>query len=52
MIRSTNHGISAVINSQGKLIKWLGLNECGVIDCHAPASSGPSFYNTLHAIPR
>lgn len=45
MMRSTNHGISAVIDGRGRLVKWLGLNQCGIIDCHVPASSGPSLYN-------
>lgn len=45
MMRSTNHGISAVIDSRGRLVKWLGLNQCGIIDCFVPASSGPSLYN-------
>ncbi len=45
MMRSTNHGISAVIDSRGRLVKWLGLNQCGIIDCHVPASSGPSLFN-------
>lgn len=47
MVRSTNHGISAVIDSRGRLIKWLGLHQCGIIDCLVPASSGPSLYNRL-----
>jgi apolipoprotein N-acyltransferase len=47
MMRSTNHGISAVIDSRGRLVKWLGLNQCGIVDCHVPVSSGPSLYNRL-----
>jgi|GEM_PF-5505463 len=48
LVRSTNHGISAVIDSRGRLVKWLGLGQYGIIDCHIPASSGPSFYNKLN----
>ncbi|MEK7654689.1 MAG: apolipoprotein N-acyltransferase [Pseudomonadota bacterium] len=51
MVRSTNHGISAVINSRGRLVKWLGLNQCGIIDCLVPASSGPSVYNRINVRP-
>lgn len=47
MMRSTNHGISAVIDSRGRLVKWLGLNQCGIIDCFVPISSGPSLYNRI-----
>jgi apolipoprotein N-acyltransferase len=50
MVRSTNHGISAVIDSRGRLVKWLGLNQSGIIDCLVPASSGPSFYNRILSI--
>ena len=38
MMRSTNHGISAVIDARGRLVKWIGLNRAGIIDCCVPAA--------------
>ncbi len=36
MIRAANNGISAVVDSYGRIISQLGLNEIGVLDVSIP----------------
>ena len=45
MIRSTPTGVSAVIDSHGRVIRSLGLNHAGVIDAQLPPPTTPTLYS-------
>jgi apolipoprotein N-acyltransferase len=44
LIRAANNGISAVVDSVGRVIVMLGVNERGSIDSHLPRSHSPPLY--------
>ncbi len=42
LVRSANNGITAVIDSYGRIVKQLGLNERGIIDVELPEAADQS----------
>lgn len=44
IIRAANNGVSAVIDSQGRVVAMLILNARGVLDSGIPTSIGPTVY--------
>ena len=45
IIRAANNGISAVIDGQGRVRQWLGMNVHGVIDSALPEAVAPPLYS-------
>ncbi|MGF7159032.1 apolipoprotein N-acyltransferase [Rhodoligotrophos appendicifer] len=44
LIRSANTGISAIVDPYGRIVKFLGLGERGVIDGELPTALPPTIY--------
>lgn len=44
MVRAANSGISAVWDSDGRLVGGLSLNQAGVVDVYLPAAMGSTLY--------
>jgi len=44
LVRAANNGISAVVDSYGRIGAELGLGETGVVDAHLPPSLPPTLY--------
>ena len=51
MIRSANNGISAVIDSRGRILARLDLNRRGVIDTGLPQAGQPTIYSRYGELP-
>lgn len=47
VVRDANSGISAVIDSYGRVLKSLGLGKAGVVDADLPVAIDPPFYTTI-----
>lgn len=45
LVRSANTGISAVIDSKGRIVNSLGLGEPGFIDAPLPAADNPTVFS-------
>ena len=51
MIRAANNGISAVIDSRGRIVAFLPLNARNVIDVTLPGAFAPTFYVLAGILP-
>jgi len=51
LVRSTNNGISAIIDGYGRTIAMLPLGDSGVVDGVLPQALPPTFYSTLPHFP-
>ena len=47
LVRSANTGISAVIDTKGRITGRLGLGEKGVLDAELPQKRGPTVYSVV-----
>lgn len=44
IVRAANNGVSAIVDSHGRVVAMLSLNARGVVDGSIPASIGPTVY--------
>ncbi len=47
LIRAANNGVSAIIDSRGRMLQRLDMNVRGVIDGPLPAAAGPTPYSRI-----
>ncbi len=45
LVRTANNGISAVVDSYGRIVARLGLGETGIVDAPLPAAGEPTVYS-------
>ena len=51
LVRSANTGISAVVDSYGRIVSSLGVGETGVLDASLPAKLPPTAYSKYGDLP-
>jgi apolipoprotein N-acyltransferase len=44
LVRAANNGISAVVDSYGRVVEQLGLGRAGVVDSSLPRALPPTLY--------